>query len=48
MKTTVDEALGVPVVNVDDIFIYNNTKLTGVQFETNAPLLTTVETWQAK
>lgn len=48
MQQSVTQALDVPIVGVDDIFIYNTNKLSGVQFDANAPFLTTIENWTPK
>jgi peptide/nickel transport system substrate-binding protein len=48
MKTTMEQAQMVPVVATDDIFIYNSNAVDGVDFMTNEPLLTTIETWRPK
>lgn len=48
IKACVDQALSAPVVALDDIFIFDNTKLSGVHFLGDQPILSKIETWTPK
>jgi peptide/nickel transport system substrate-binding protein len=45
IRTSVEQALSLPVVAQDDVFLYNDKKVDGVKFLGNTPTLSLLDTW---